>query len=65
MRKFQDAYSEEFHCWMAGLIDLYDRQSAGWQVANDDLDLDEWRALARIRQWFRLQELEAQKAATG
>jgi len=37
---------------MGYLIDLYGRQGAGWRIRNNDLTLDEWRVLARIREHY-------------
>lgn len=57
-----ESYSEAFRSFMLWLLDLYDRQQAGWTIRNNDLTLDEWRALARVRGHYeaKRQELMAQ-----
>lgn len=55
-------YSEDFHDYMQTMLDLYDRQQAGWRIRNNDLDLADWRVLARIREFYELKRHENLKA---
>lgn len=59
-RKTLESYTLAFSGWMAGMLDLYHRIRAGWPIGKNDLTLDEWRALGRITEWYRLKELELQ-----
>lgn len=47
-----ERYSPEFIRWMVWMLDLYDRSRLGWHISNDDLSLEEWRALAVIHKWY-------------
>lgn len=54
-----DRYPRPLRHKVGALIDLWDRMQAGFRVGNDDITLDEWRAIARIRQFYELrQELQ-------
>lgn len=52
-----ERFNPEFRSWLEFMIDLWDRMQAGWQVRNDELTLEEWRALARIGQFYRQREM--------
>ncbi len=55
-RRAYERYPAEFRIWVNSLTDLYDRMEAGFRVNNDELSLEEWRCLARIRQYYRMDQ---------
>ncbi len=61
-----ERFGEDFRAWLAFLIDLYNRMRAGWRVRNNELTLEEWRALARIQEHFSMKrEAEILAMAKG
>ncbi len=58
VRKLQARFPREFVQWLDALVDLYNRNQAGWRIGNDDLSLEEWRALAKVREWYELRREE-------
>lgn len=62
-RRKLDLFRPEFRAWMGYLLDVYDRMQGGWTVSNDQVSLDGWRALARIRMHYEQKRMEAMASA--
>lgn len=56
-RRLYETFPPEFRIWVGNMTDLYDRMQAGFLVRNDDLSLEEWRAVARIKQFYETKRL--------
>mgnify|MGYP005868104013 FL=1 len=59
MRPLERKFPAEFREWVANLTRLYLWRKAGYPLAAEDLEFEEWQALAIITRHYEVKDFEA------